>query len=177
MKKNSIKIISLMILIVLVLSVNVFAFDVGVNSYPIETEPVSNSGTLKFTGSDGDGIPHLYNVEVSYDGKVDFNPNTEEDKVYSHHMYALGYTGNFDPSMELIQLVVYENGIVDGRTTSFSYCDRDHIWPGDQKLYFDEKSSNSFTVEHGSGRLQVVVLIYEYDVSFFSPTGSLNVYF
>lgn len=177
MKKNSTKIVSLMILLLLVLSVNVFASDAGINSYPIETDPVSKSGTLKFKGTDTDGIFHFFNVKVAYDGKVDFNPNTEKDTIYSHHMYAIGYTGNFDPDVELIQLVVYENGDEEGRTTSFAYCNRDHIWPGDQKLYFDKTSSKSFTVDYDSGTLQVVVLIYENDVWFGSPTGSISMNF
>lgn len=177
MKKSITKTVYLIMLLMLVLSVNVFASDIGVYSYPIETSSVSNIGTLGFTGSNSDGIPFFYNVKVSYDGKVNFDPNTVKDTIYSHHMYAIGYTGIGDPSVDLVQLVAYQNGVKKGTTTSFTYCDRAHIWPGDQKLYFDKKSSTSFTVNHDSGKLQVVVHIYENDVWFSSPTGSIYVNF
>ena len=176
MKKSGIKTTPLLILIMLVLSVNVFALDEGIKSYPIETDPIGDSDTLGFMGVDGNGIIHSYNVKVTYNGKVDFNPNTMKDTIYNHHMYALGYIGNGNPFVNLLKLVVYQNGSIEGTTTSFSYCQRDHIWPSNQRLYFDDTASTSFTVEHSSGRIQIVVLIYENDVSFLSPTGSINVY-
>lgn len=177
MKNKKMKIINLAMLFLLVLTLNVFALDLGLREYPIETKLVGNNDNLGFIGYDSNATPHTYNVKVSYDGKVDYNPNFDEDTIYQHHMYAIGYIGNGNPEMELLQLVVYENGTEVGRTISFSYCQRDHIWPGNQRLYFDETGSTTFTVEHGSGRLLVSVSMEEWGISFIPPTKSLNVYF
>jgi len=156
---------------------NVLSADAAVRSLPIETKTVRDNDTIKFMGADGDFIPYAYSVEVWYEGKVDFNPNTLKDTIYSHHIYAKGYTFNGDPDVSLMQLIVYSSGTEKLRITSFEQCSQSHIFPGSQTIFFDKTSAKSGTIDKGTGTLKVYIHIYEPDVMFNPNMGNISVNF
>ena len=167
-------------LFLIIFNLMVFADDnIEILSTPAETLNVANSDTLRFAGTNGDLIPYNYAVKVSYDGKVDININNNimTKTIYSHHIYALGNTLNGDPSVNLLQIVIKENETEKARITSFARCYRDHLFPGGQKIYFDSSSTTRTTIGKVRGSLMVVVQIYEYDVWFINPLGSIDVSF
>nr|WP_312580147.1 hypothetical protein [Sedimentibacter sp.] len=171
------KMLIIMSLLILFSSMNVLSADAAVRSLPIETKTVSYNDTIKFIGADGDFIPYAYNVEVWYAGKVDYNPNTEKETIYSHHIYSKGYTINGDPTISLLQLIVYRSGVEKKKITSFAQCNQSHIFPGSQTIFFDKTSSTSGTIDEGSGVLKVSVHIYETDVMFKTNIGNISVNF